>query len=217
MNDIIGKRFGKLIVVGDSGQRQGRKILYLCKCDCGGTKLALSSQLKKGLIKSCGCLSSDRSNDVVGKRFGRLTVLKRSGVRGKNAEYLCKCDCGNTCKVLRESLLSGSTQSCGCLKKEAFDSEQLHESAGFIDGTCVSMFANAKLSSANTSGFRGVSWNTRRSRWVAQIKYKGKTYHLGYYKNISDAVRARAEAESQLGIDNFVEQYRKNQPSGGKQ
>ena len=59
--------------------------------------------------------------DITGKRFGRLTVISRSGSNKRgNAKWLCKCDCGNHTTVLGNKLRSGHTQSCGCLHKENF-------------------------------------------------------------------------------------------------
>jgi hypothetical protein len=52
-----------------------------------------------------------------GSRFGRLTVLKIDESRkGKNSYYLCLCSCGTVKSILRSNL--GSTQSCGCFRKE---------------------------------------------------------------------------------------------------
>jgi hypothetical protein len=53
--------------------------------------------------------------DLTGMTFGRLTVIERAG-RDKqgNAQWLCRCDCGNE-KILRSRhLLCGVTTSCGC-------------------------------------------------------------------------------------------------------
>lgn len=59
--------------------------------------------------------------DLSGQKFGRLTVVKR--VQNKKfqcgqvqAQYLCKCDCGNELVVVASNLKSGNTQSCGCLR-----------------------------------------------------------------------------------------------------
>lgn len=57
--------------------------------------------------------------DLTGQRFGRLTVLEYAGVaKNRNAKWKCKCDCGEVCVVSSSSLLTGHTQSCGCLHKE---------------------------------------------------------------------------------------------------
>src|SRR3990170_6645017 len=61
--------------------------------------------------------------DLSGKRFGRWIVIShydfieyKKGSR--NHRWLCKCDCGNEGIVFRYSLISGSSQSCGCLNNE---------------------------------------------------------------------------------------------------
>ena len=57
--------------------------------------------------------------DYIGDKFGRLTIIADAG-KYKNNSYkvLCKCDCGNTVETLLCRLLSGNTQSCGCLKSQ---------------------------------------------------------------------------------------------------
>lgn len=64
--------------------------------------------------------------DIVGKKFGRLTVLeavanKRFPDRG-SARYLCRCECGNEKIVRRADLLCGHVKSCGCGRRiDPFD------------------------------------------------------------------------------------------------
>lgn len=57
--------------------------------------------------------------DLTGNRYGRLTVLKENGKRGKNILWLCRCDCGHEINAVACNLKNGHTQSCGCLQKEA--------------------------------------------------------------------------------------------------
>lgn len=63
-----------------------------------------------------------RPLDLVGRRFGRLRVVKRS-LNNRSATYwLCKCDCGQTKIICGSSLNRGISKSCGCLKKEILQS-----------------------------------------------------------------------------------------------
>jgi hypothetical protein len=43
----------------------------------------------------------------------------------------------------------------------------------------------------NHSGFLGVYWSKTREKWIARGFLNGKSYYLGIYKNIDDAVTAR--------------------------
>ncbi len=61
--------------------------------------------------------------DEAGKRYGRLTVIKRVGNRRGKACWLCLCDCGNKTIVRGDHLRSGHTRSCGCLQFESLINE----------------------------------------------------------------------------------------------
>ena len=42
----------------------------------------------------------------------------------------------------------------------------------------------------NTSGFKGVSWSKSKSKWMPEITYQGRQYHLGRFDSKKDAARA---------------------------
>lgn len=120
----IGEKYGKLTTI--------RKVPYMvygstaweCLCDCGNVKVVRETKLRTGHTKSCGCLKKTPANwkDISGKRFGKLTAIKRIGtkVRGNNhsALWICKCDCGNEKEITSADLFSGRVISCGCSKIE---------------------------------------------------------------------------------------------------
>ena len=56
--------------------------------------------------------------DLTGKKFGRLTVIKKLEKKGNEWYWQCKCDCGKERIVSGVSLRRGSCRSCGCLKQE---------------------------------------------------------------------------------------------------
>lgn len=59
------------------------------------------------------------AKDMSGQKFGKLTVLKRSGTQaGRCATWLCACDCGNEVVARGSSLRSGRTTNCGCYHSE---------------------------------------------------------------------------------------------------
>lgn len=72
-----------------------------------------SEPIQKGNLEA-----REQRINLTGQRFGRLTVLGRAeNGRHKEIRYNCVCDCGTQRIVFRNSLISGSTQSCGCLQK----------------------------------------------------------------------------------------------------
>ena len=59
-----------------------------------------------------------RKLDLIGQRFGRLTVLEPLPTQGKKTRWRCLCDCGRETAVSSTHLVSGHTGSCGCLQIE---------------------------------------------------------------------------------------------------
>lgn len=57
---------------------------------------------------------------IIGKKFGKLTVLDkhRPAKTTKGTDWLCLCDCGNKSWVYRGKLVTGHTTSCGCKNKK---------------------------------------------------------------------------------------------------
>ena len=49
---------------------------------------------------------------------------------------------------------------------------------------------NCRLSSRNTSGFKGVSWSKREGKWQANIQFQGKNQYLGGYHTPEAAASA---------------------------
>lgn len=54
-HNLLGRRFGKLIVLHKMPNNKHGKVMWLCRCDCGETKSILSAKLLNGESKSCGC------------------------------------------------------------------------------------------------------------------------------------------------------------------
>jgi len=77
--------------------------------------------LNLGLTLRYGGKNLTTREDIVGQRFGRLVVLGLAGVNrwgGSRFTVRCSCPAATVKVVLRYSLTSGRTQSCGCLQKE---------------------------------------------------------------------------------------------------
>lgn len=64
-----------------------------------------------------------RFKDLIGQKFGRLTVLSYYGKnKSRNSLWVCQCECGNITKpIINSHLTRGDVRSCGCLEKENWD------------------------------------------------------------------------------------------------
>lgn len=157
--DMTNQRFGKLIVLKDSGKRLSGNILWECQCDCGNIFLGNGRKIRNGTTKSCPeCAhKNNQKKDLIGKRFGKLTVLDISDKKSYlNTTYQkCQCDCGRIVEVDRRHLISGHTQSCGhcnlskgelkianILKENLinFEQQKTFESCRFLDTNYLAKF-----------------------------------------------------------------------------
>lgn len=118
--DIVGNRFGNLIVKKMLYNYRSGKTYCLCDCDCGKEHICSLSNLSTGHTTSCGCMKLEknwngRRTNLVGRRFGALVVEEMLyGYSNKQTCCRCTCDCGKTSIVYMSNLLQGFTHSCGC-------------------------------------------------------------------------------------------------------
>lgn len=139
LKNEIGNSYGYLTVIERAENTKDGRAQWLCKCKCGNQTIVLGKHLRSGNTKSCGCYQKEktaksnmsRANNLIGKKFGKLTVLKEGGFikdnAGKNHRiYECLCDCGNITYAQHQYLEFGDVVSCGCLRsKGEFQIEQL--------------------------------------------------------------------------------------------
>ena len=57
---------------------------------------------------------------------------------------------------------------------------------------------NSGMRKDNTSGVKGVTWNSKSSKWQVQIKYNGKYNYLGLYRTVTEATTAIHKVREQL-------------------
>ena len=128
--NLVGHQFGLLTVikkvenVNISQSKEHGHIAYSCNCECGKQNIIIRGAfLKDGHTKSCGCLNFE-IEDLVGKKFGLLTVIERvenitrafsERSRSKSeVAFKCKCECGKIIITKLSTLKSESIFSCGC-------------------------------------------------------------------------------------------------------
>jgi hypothetical protein len=74
--DITGLRFGRLFVVRRATAiTSGNQVNWICRCDCGQTRVVQGHDLRNGHTRSCGCLQREAIvkvgylNKTHGRRF----------------------------------------------------------------------------------------------------------------------------------------------------
>ena len=140
--DLTGQKFGRLTVLyKDTSRKTNCGSYWICQCDCGNIKSVRSSSLRNGDIQSCGCYRAEQVmkskiqngtvDNLVGQRFGLLTVLEKDVARTKETGrvyWICQCDCGNIKSISGHNLKlkdGNRTISCGCKHKSLGELEIL--------------------------------------------------------------------------------------------
>lgn len=109
---------------------------------------------------------------AIGQKFNRLTILE---INGDFAH--CKCDCGNVCDVRIGHIITGHTQSCGCLQKERCST---------INGLYKTRLHKI--------------WDSMHARCECE---KHESYKLYKDKKICDEWHKRPRKQKQIGFLNF--------------
>ena len=120
-----------------------------------------SKETRKKISKAQKGRESSLFINIVGKKFGKLTIIKRSENKGKQKNvtaWICECECGNkNFETLGNSLSAGKTTSCGCsygglnssLSKPVL---QLNKTTGNILSAFDSIKTATKLTNMTVSG-----------------------------------------------------------------
>lgn len=94
--NLSGMRFGKLVAVCDVGRtKRGR--VWKCVCDCGSETESISTYLKNGHKRSCGCLHAESAKlaSVKHQTHGHTTKDRKKFASEYNAWASMKSRCLN--------------------------------------------------------------------------------------------------------------------------
>ena len=150
-------------------------------CDCGNEYIGSTDSLRSGRLQSCGCLRAETArengkstlNDLTGKQFGKLTVIRYSGSERNRSVWECECECGNIVKVNQMELQRGDSLSCGCLRS-SFGELQIESvlKENQIDYKKEFSFANLVSENGVPLGFDFAVFKNNKRDWI--IEYDGE-------------------------------------------
>lgn len=220
--DLTGKRFGALTAVRpvSSSETKDHRPGWFVRCDCGREKVVNGSNLRRGLITSCGChiergkRRSAAGNpklvvDFTGQTFFELTAVLR--VRG--GEWLFRCSCGKEIVAKTATVKSGKIRSCGHILSETArdkidkDGQNVAE---FYDGTIVSRLRNI-VNSPEIHGVQKIYTVRNGVVYSARLCLRKKQISLGRFSDYQSAAAARKAAE-QLYYVPIIEEWDKLHP-----
>lgn len=240
-------RFGRLTAIYPTDERNRNDVIWRCKCDCGREAYVLATRLISGNTTSCGCrrgdvlfyynkyyegtsivqsmaerlLSTNTSGytGVSWKRGGWIAQIQYKGVNYFLGHYARIEDAAEAYKRAKDRIREDAEGMLEGFERDFPRPESVPRKKTEV---CYIKPANEDkrmlpevVRVNNTSGTTGVC--RKRDKWTAKITWQGKTFSLGCYDQIEEAIEARRGAERILkenmaDVPEAINAYRKTLP-----
>lgn len=187
-DDLKGKRFGRLTVIEYIGK--GR---WICKCDCGNTRINKGQPLKDGRVVSCGCYKDELLMERAYKHGGYYNPLYK-------VYYGMKERCLNKNHKAYHRYGGRGITICDEWLNDYKAFEKWAIEAGYHKGLTVERIDNDKGYSPGNCRMatrKEQSRNMRRNRCVARITENGEV--IEEYRTIVEASEATGCNQVSIG------------------
>jgi len=208
LKDLIGKQFGKLIVLELESIRKGRSY-WKCQCSCGNQTIVYNSNLQSGATVSCGCRKKEyqfkKENNVFDLSGESGICYTKSGMYflfDKDDYNKIKKHCwfpevrSNGKIYFRANLNNGKKIYVHRLiLKNPHNKDIDHKNLNYSDCRKESLRVCSRAENSqnqakrnNTSNnFKGITFNRDLKKWQAQITVNYKHISLGYFNTEEEA------------------------------
>ena len=210
MENIINKKYGRLIVLEKSNKQNKYKVYYYkCKCECGNEVFVLKSNLINGSTQSCGCYFKDflKNNDYGKKELNEIEekedciIIK---IESKGKIYDCLIDKDDYPKIKNYRWIL----NCGGYAKnnnifmhriilEVKDKDKMidHINHNILDNRKVNLRICTNQQNQMNKKSNGYCYSNKNKKLKSYIYLNNKNIHLGYYETKEEAINARRKAE----------------------
>lgn len=187
---IIGKRFGRLVVIEFDRQNKYGSTWWLCRCDCGNTKSVYRGCLTSGDVRSCGCYRNEHRHE-----YGLKHGLSNSKLYAVWAEMIQRCTNPNAHNYYRYGGRGIEVCKEWLHSFDSFYSWAIDN--GYQDGLSIDRINNQD------------GYHPLNCRWVDRITQANNTRinHLVTYNNMTKTI---AEWSRILGVNHETLRYRVN-------
>jgi len=196
MTPILLKDLG-VIFLKENNKEKRRCGIYQCQY-CGKEFITKTTYVSNGDTKSCGCLKKKGSNTTHTLKYHPLystwNGMRQRCYNENNPKYnnyggrgiqVCErwLEVKNFIEDMYPSYIEGLTL------------DRINNNGNYELENCrwesreTQQRNTRDIQSNNTSGYRGVSWNKKLSKWEVKIKVNNKQIHLGRYPTVLEAAK----------------------------
>lgn len=174
-----------------TSKRKARFGLYEC-IKCGNHFKAQIQEIKRGNVKSCGCLKNNHTSHRLYNTWNNMIH------RCSNPKVNCYDKYGGAGITVCERWknFNNFIEDMYPAYEDGLSLDRKDNDLGYSKDNCRWVNKNIQsqntrlLRNTNTSGYRGVSFHKNKNKWISSIKVFGKQIHLGYFSTALDAAKA---------------------------
>lgn len=182
--NLTGQRFGNLVVISRVDNYSSGKTRWLCRCDCGEEKVVLSTNLVRGLTRSCGCFNKSVTSE-------RFTKHQLSAHRLYKIWTDMKKRCANpSCK---------SFANYGGRGIKVCDEWKNHFQLFYTWSLCNGYSDNLSLDRIDVNG----DYNPDNCRWADKL-IQANNCRTNHYLTFKGKTQSIAEWARELGVSDSV-------------
>ncbi len=203
--EMVGKRFGRLLVKEEAGRDKHGFVLWRCLCVCGDIKVYLGISLRSGNTKSCGCLSKE-----IAKKTHTTHGMSRTPEYNSWDSMVQRCNNPNNdnynnyggrgISVCKKWLTFTNFLNDMGKRPKGLTIDRINTNGKYCKNNCrwatkSTQSRNSRLDKRNKTGVNGIFWSNRLQKHIASIRVNNKSKHIGCYETIEEASIARKKAE----------------------
>ncbi len=180
----------------EKSSRKYRYGLYECQY-CGKEFEGGVDSVKRGHIKSCGCLKGELHGLRRHKLYGTWRQMVQRCTNPKHKNYGDYAERGITvCEEWLDIKNFIAWAESTHPNEGGYTLDRIDNDKGYSPENCrwadkTAQVLNRRIMKNNKSGYVGVIWRIRDKRWVVNIKISKKLINLGSFKDKIEAVLAR--------------------------
>lgn len=201
--DLLGKRFGRLVVVAEAGRTKYGNVIWECGCDCGRISIIETSNLSSGDTKSCGCLQREsRVTHGLSKTpaYNSWIDMNQRCMNHKDTSF--KHYGGRGIQICKEWLNFEAFFADMGERPAGMTIDRINNDGNYEPGNCrwatrTQQNRNTRIHKKSKTGVPGVTIHKKNRRFRAGIYVNNKYIHLGYFVSLKGAKAARIAGEKQ--------------------